>query len=489
MDKPNTGTDYSRKWLVMISVAMGSFLSTIDGSIVNVALPILQRELRADFALIQWVVLAYMLVLVTLILSIGRLADMIGKKNIFMSGYVVFTLGSLLCGVSQTAGMLIVFRGFQAIGAAMMMALSLAIITEAFPPEERGKAIGIMGSLVSIGLISGPTIGGLILNSFTWHWIFFVNLPIGVIGTLMVFRFVPDIRPAGGQRFDIPGALTLFVALLSLLLAITFGEDAGYTSAPILALFTVAVVFFTAFLSIERRTDQPMMDLSMFSNGLFSINLITGFLVFISSSGVTLLMPFFLQNVLGYSPTTAGLMLATVPACVGIIAPFAGSLSDRFGSRPLTVVGLGILLAGFVGVTTLDQHTSMWNYILHFIPIGIGTGFFQSPNNSAIMGAAPRHRLGVASGLLSITRTMGQTTGIAVLGALWASLVGSLGGDIDQATLANAGIQVAALRQTLYVVVALISVAFLLSIWALVQDRKRRALERAAKQIADQTLE
>ena len=194
-----TEIDYTRKWYVMAAIAMSLFLATIDGSIVNVALPTLVRELNTDFATVQWVVLGYLLVQTTLMLSMGRLGDMIGKKPIYTAGVIIFTLGSLLCGLAPTVLWLIGFRLLQAIGASMTLSLGTAIVTEAFPPTERGRALGLSGTIVSVGIVFGPTIGGIILEALSWHWIFFVNLPVGILGTVMALRYVPDFRPTGGR--------------------------------------------------------------------------------------------------------------------------------------------------------------------------------------------------------------------------------------------------------------------------------------------------
>jgi len=470
--------DYSRKWYVMAAVAMGVFLATIDGSIVNVALPTLVRELQTEFAVVQWVVLAYLLTVTTLILSVGRLGDMMGKKPIYAAGFIIFTLGSALCGTAPTVYWLIGFRVLQAIGAAMMMALGMAIVTEAFPPPERGKALGIMGSIVSIGIVVGPVLGGMILSALSWRWIFYVNLPIGIAGILMVARFVPDIKPAGKQRFDYLGAFTLFVSLMALLLALTFGQQIGFTEIRILALFAIWPIFLAIFLMIELRSSQPMIDLSLFQNRLFSVNLVTGFVTFVSIAGTIILMPFYLENVLGYDPRSVGFLLAVVPISMGVIAPVAGSLSDRVGTRPITVAGLFVLLVGYYAISTLTIQTSSLGFILRFLPIGIGMGIFQSPNNSAIMGSAPRERLGIASGLLSITRALGQTAGIAVLGALWASRVAYLLGVVPQggATTAPASVQAAALQDTFSVVLILVGLALMLGIWGLVQEYRGKKM-------------
>jgi EmrB/QacA subfamily drug resistance transporter len=474
--------DYRCKWYVMAAVAMGVFLSTIDGSIVNVALPTLVHAFGTEFAVVQWVILAYLLTVTTLMLSMGRLGDMIGKKPLYTAGFVIFTAGSVLCGLSPSINLLVGFRVLQAIGAAMMMALGVAIVTEAFPPQERGKALGIVGSMVSIGIVVGPVLGGLLIGALSWHWIFFVNLPVGIVGTLMVIRYVPAFKPAGGQRFDLPGALVLFVSLMALLIALSLGQNAGFARPDILALFAVWLAFLVLFLAIEQRSAQPMVDLRLFRNRLFDINLVTGFITFICTSGTIILMPFYLEDVLGYDPMSVGFLLAVVPVAVGITAPISGALSDRVGTRPITATGLLVLLGGFVAVSTLRVETTALGYILRFLPIGIGLGIFQSPNNSAIMGAVPRARSGIASGLLSMTRTLGQTTGTAVLAALWASRVLALsGGTAAGATAAPAAAQVMALSYTFLVTVILVALALALAVWGLVQERHDRKLARSSR--------
>jgi len=466
--------DHSKKWYVLAAVGMGVFLATIDGSIVNVSLPTMEKSFQTDFALVQWVVLAYLLTVTTLMLGIGRLADIYGKKPIYTTGFIIFTIGSVLCGLSPSIYPLIGFRVVQAVGAAMIMALGMAIVTEAFPRSERGRALGISGTIVSVGIAVGPTLGGFIVQNLSWHWIFFVNLPIGVIGTFMVIRFVPDFKPPGGQRFDYWGAVTLCVSLLSLLVALTIGQRAGFGDSAVLILIATYAVFLGVFIVIELRMDQPMIDLRLFRSGLFSVSLTTGFIIFICLSGALLLMPFYIQNVLGYDPQQTGLLMATVPVALGIIAPISGSMSDRFGSRPITVAGLAVLTVGFLAVSSLGAETTTLGYVLRFLPVGLGMGIFQSPNNSAIMGAAPRDRLGIASGMLAVTRTLGQTTGIATLGALWAGQTFKYAGKVlpGGATAAPIFAQVDALRDTFVVVSVLILFALLLSIWGLREERK-----------------
>ena len=469
--------DYSRKWYVMTAVAMGTLLATIDGSIVNVALPTLVRELNTDFATVQWVVLAYLLTVTTLLLSVGRLADMIGKKQIYTMGFIVFTLGSFLCGLASNVYMLILMRVIQALGATMVFALGTAIVTESFPPQERGRALGIIGTVVSIGIIIGPTLGGLIIDIFSWHWMFFVNIPVGIVGILMIIRFVPNIKPEGNQKFDFLGAIMLFLSLLLLLAALTVGQNLGFTDIRILALFVAGIACLALFILVEKRAQQPMIDLSLFRQSLLSINLITGFMIFISISGVMILIPFYLENVLGYSTRQVGLLIAVLPISMGIIAPISGSFSDRFGTRIMAVIGLGVLLFGFSLLTTLSVDTSALNFVLLYIPLGVGMGIFQSPNNSAIMGSAPPDKLGVVSGMLALNRTLGQTTGIAIIGAIWAGLTiyYAQPAVIASATDAVPAAQVAALQNSFMFITAIILLALGLAIWALIKGAQSRS--------------
>ena len=474
MTQSPPAVDYSKKWHVLAAVGMGVFLATIDGSIVNVSLPTMEKSFQTDFALVQWVVLSYLLAVTTLMLGIGRLADIYGKKPIYTAGFIIFTTGSVLCGLSPSIHTLIGFRVVQAVGAAMVMALGMAIVTEAFPRSERGRALGISGTIVSVGIAVGPTLGGFIVQNLSWHWIFFVNLPIGVIGTFMVISYVPNFKPPGGQRFDYWGALTLCGSLLSLLVALTLGQRVGFGDGTVLILIAAFALFLGIFIVIELQEVQPMIDLRLFRRELFSVSLTTGFIIFICLSGALLLMPFYIQNVLGRDPQQTGLLMATVPVTLGIIAPIAGSMSDRFGSRPITVAGLAVLTVGFLAVSSLDAETTTLGYILRFLPVGLGMGIFQSPNNSAIMGAAPRNRLGIASGMLAVTRTLGQTTGIATLGALWAGQVFKAVGKVlpGGATAAPVDAQVYGLRVTFVIVSVLILFALALSIWGLREERK-----------------
>ncbi|MBK8985029.1 MAG: DHA2 family efflux MFS transporter permease subunit [Chloroflexi bacterium] len=474
MNLPAQPVDYSRKWFVMTAVAMSTFLATIDGSIINVAMPTLVTELDTVFALAQWVILAYLLAQTTLMPSIGRLGDMIGKKRLYTAGIAIFTLGSVLCGLAPTIYWLIGARVVQAVGSAMALGLGMAIVTEAFPPQERGKALGLNGAFVSIGVVIGPTLGGLMLNSLSWHWIFFVNLPVGLLGLVLAWRYVPDLRPSGRAQFDFAGAVTLFISLLSVLLALTMGQQVGFSDGRILALLAAGGLFLALFVWLEMRHPQPMINLRLFRQGMFSLSLLTGTMVFLTIAGTTLLLPFYLQNMRGFDTRQVGLMMAFIPVFLGVAAPLSGAASDRYGTRIIASAGLLILAAGLWVMRGFDAQTAVIGFALGVMPIGLGIGVFQSPNNSAVMGSVPPEHLGVASGLLGLSRTLGQTTGIALFGAFWAARTAAYaGGPLPGgATIAPIPAQIAGLSDTFMAMLLLVLVALSLSLWAISQTRR-----------------
>lgn len=478
--------DYGRKWYVMATVAVGILLATIDGSIVNVALPTLVEFFDTSFATIQWVALAYLLTLATLTLLVGRIGDIVGKRKIYNVGFMAFTVASVVCALSPTVEFLIAFRVVQAFGATMVLALGISILTESFPPSERGKALGYIGTAVSIGIVTGPVVGGVLIESFDWRAIFLVNLPVGIAGTIMAVRYVPDVAPVPGQKMDFWGAGLLSGGLLSLSLALTMGQARGFGDPVILTLFALFMVLSAVFVRIELRTKSPMIELRMFQNPLLSVSVASGFLVFAALSATFFLFPFYLEGVLGFGVGQVGLLLGVGPLVLGVVAPISGTLSDRIGVRSLTLSGLFILTATFLAFQLLSVETAWWHYVLIAIPLGAGIGIFQSPNNSAIMGSIPREYSGVGGGLLNLTRLLGQITGVAVLGSVWASRALAMSEEPvpgNNASLALPELQVEALHFTFGVAALLIGMAGLIGLWALRKERVRRGAARSASAV------
>lgn len=469
----------AQKWFVLGTTALGAFIGAIMFTSVNVALPSLVKALNTEFNVVQWVVLAFLLATGTLLPIVGRLADMLGKKKLYLLGYGIFTLGTLLCALAPNIYYLIAFRAVQGLGSAFLTALGLAIVTDVFPAEERGRAIGLNGALLSTGIVIGPTLGGLLVDALSWRWIFFTAVPLGLLGAALAQRFIGAYEPEGEQRFDIPGAILLFLSLLTLMLGLTIGQDRGFGDPVILLLFGAFALLTAIFLWLELRVADPVLDLRLFKSSQLSIGLGTGFITFVAISGTIFLMPFYLSDVLGYSARNIGLLMSVVPIFLVFTAPIAGALADRFGERPVTVVGLGLLTLGYFTIGTLTTETTALGYILRFLPVGLGMGTFQTPNNSAIMGAVSSKRSGVAGGLLALTRTVGQSAGIAVLGTLWAARVLTRGG-VNETTAAPAQVQVEALNDMFLFIQITMVASLALAIWDMYRRRNETRKAKAA---------
>lgn len=458
-----------RKWHIFAALGTGIFLASLDGSIVNVVLPTLVRDLRVDFTLVQWVVLSFTLTQTAVMLSVGRLGDMVGKRPIFLGGTVAFLISSILAGFAPNIEILLFLRVVQAVGGAFATALSMGIVTETFPSSEHGKALGLFSATVSVGGIAGPLLGGLLLDVLSWRWIFFVGLPFSVSSYLLAWRYFPRARPQGSQEFDWTGAMLLFVGLLTVMLFLSFGQRAGYLTPAMLSLFVVSLVAFALFVHSQLRTSEPLLDISLFRNPQFSLSLATRLISFVVIGGVTILFPFYLTNLIGLDPIAVGMLLTVTWASFGLASPFSGILSDRYGFRSIAAAGLVVLGFGCYTVSTLGSDSSVVGIVLRVLPMGLGMGIFQSPNNSAVLGSVSRGRLGVVSGLNVVGRTLGYTVGIAALGALWSGRVSVYAGSgfAGDVTEASAAAQMTALRDVAFAALGLVVLGLALSAWEL----------------------
>jgi EmrB/QacA subfamily drug resistance transporter len=402
-------------WLVVATVCVGAFMGQLDASIVTVAFPTMQHDFAVPLGAVEWVALSYLLVLVSAVVGVGRLADMVGRKLLYTYGFVVFTLASLGCGLAGSLTLLIVFRLLQALGAAMLQANSVALIATSLPRSILGRGIGVQGAFQALGLALGPTVGGLLIAAGGWRWIFFVNVPAGVIGVVSAWFLLPRSRGlAARQRFDWAG-LALFVPVVTaLLLALSLGRDVGFARPGILILFVVAVLALVVFILWEHHTDRPMVDLRLFARVQFSAGIASGFLSYAVLFGVLFVVPFLLERGLGLSTATAGLILTVLPAALGLISPVAGRLADRTGARPLTAAGMLLTAVGLAGMAFLPVEVPV--LIAALVVVGVGQGLFTAPNNAAIMAAAPRTASGSAGGLLNMTRGIGTSMGVALAG-------------------------------------------------------------------------
>jgi EmrB/QacA subfamily drug resistance transporter len=382
-------------------------------------------KLGASLIEMIWVIMGYILVSTVFLLTFGRVADMLGRVRMYNLGFVIFTIGSALCGFSQTAMQLILFRLVQGAGAAMMMVNGAAIITEVFPPNERGRALGINGVTWAIGGIAGPILGGIILKTGDWRWIFFINIPIGLFGAIWGYRALHEVSARNrGERFDVGGAATFSLGLTALLVALTLGIEYGWASTPIVFLFATFLASLAVFLWYERHVPSPVLDFSLFDNRIYNFSVLAAMLQALALFAVNFLIVFYLQGVRGYDPLTAAVLLIPLPLLSAGMAPFSGALADRIGARgPATV---GLLLQGAALIWFIDRLTATTPYYeiaIGLAAMGLGGGLFWSPNTSAAMNNSPPHRLGVASATLATLRQAGMVTSFALSLAVAASSI------------------------------------------------------------------
>jgi EmrB/QacA subfamily drug resistance transporter len=424
------GDGQPSKWTVLAIVAVGVFMATIDSSIVNISLPTIARYFGVPLSgAVEWVIIAYLVMVAALLLSIGRLADLIGRKRIWATGLAVFTVGSAICGAAPSLASLVGARAFQGIGGALLMAVSPVMLTTAFPPQERGRALGLNAVVVALGVSAGPTIGGFLTEHYTWRSIFYVNVPLGIVGFVATLLLLRENSARTRQRFDPAGAILLAVGLATLTLGLSFGTEWGWTSPQLLASLACAVAALLALVFIERWVSAPTVDLSLLKSRVFASANVSLVLSFLALFAVSFLLPFYLEELRGFSTEEAGLLLTPLPLTIAIIAPFSGTLADRIGTRWLAAGGLAIACIGLVLISQLGPKSSILDMIWRLCVTGIGQGLFQSPNNSALMGAAPRGRQGTASGFLATGRVVGQSVSVALAGAIFAGLGAAAAGN------------------------------------------------------------
>jgi len=426
------------KWLVLAAIGIGTYMSALDTSVVNAILPVITKYFHTDVATIEWVVTTYLLVVSGLLLSMGRLGDMRGNKNAYVSGFAIFVVGSVLCSLSPAPIYLILSRAFQALGSAMLYANSSAILTRAFPAEQRGQALGLQGAMTYLGLTTGPFLGGWLADNFGWHSVFYINLPIGLIAIWLSLTVIPrDVLSDKHEQFDLAGAFTFTAGLIGLLFALNQGHNWGWTSPIIIGLFIASFLTLSLFVWIESRVPAPMLDLSLFKRRVFTISTVSPIMNYICIYSVLFLTPFYLIQARGLSASQAGLILTAQPIIMALTAPFSGTLSDRVGSRLPTTLGLFIFAVGLFLLSRLTL-TSHYSFAVIGLAIcGLGTGLFVAPNNSALMGDAPRNRQGIASGVLALSRNVGMVLGIGLTGAIFTTILAH-GNQSDSSVLVHA---------------------------------------------------
>ena len=414
----------NRKWWTLAAVAFGLFMIMLDNTVVNVALPSIGRDFDTGLSELEWVVNGYALTFGVLMLTGGKLADLLGRRRIFIVGLAIFTLASLACGLATSAEFLIGARVVQGVGSALMNPATLSIIIATFPPRQRGMAIGIWAGVSAMALAIGPLVGGLITDHIDWSWVFFINVPVGILGIVVARLVIDETRDTSAvQRLDLPGLATSAVGLFALTYGLIEANKHGWTSPLILSLFAVAAVSLVGFIVLEQRQRVPMLDLSLFRNPTFAGANAVMMLVGLAMFGVFLFVTLYMQNVLRYSPTEAGAAFLPMTILIVLLAPIAGKLSDRIGSRWLMGTGMALVSLSLLLDSRFDATSNFWDILPPLLVGGIGMGLAMTPTTAAAMGSVPVDKAGVGSAVLNSMRQVGGSLGIAILGAIIASYI------------------------------------------------------------------
>jgi EmrB/QacA subfamily drug resistance transporter len=413
-----------RKWWTLAAVAFGLFMIMLDNTVVNVALPAIQEDLGADLSELQWIVTGYALSFAALMLIGGKLADAYGRRLLFVIGIVVFTGASLWCGLSDSGEMLITARVVQGAGAALMNPATLSIIAATFPPRERGTAIGIWAGVSALALAIGPLVGGLLTEHLSWHWIFFINVPVGAVAIAASFLLIKESKDETHESLDLPGLAASAIGLFALTYGLIEANGYGWTSPRIVGSFVVAVVSLSLFVVIERRRRAPMLDLTLFRSSTYTGANVAMLLVALAMFGVFFFVSLYMQNVLGYSAVQAGAAFLPMTLVIILVAPIAGKASDRYGSRWLMTIGMVLLGVQLLYFSQLGPDADFWYLLPAFLVGGLGMSMTMTPTAAAATRAVPVHKSGVGSAVLNAMRQVGGSVGIALMGAIVAHEAG-----------------------------------------------------------------
>ena len=414
-------TEENKKWWTLAAVSFGLFMIMIDNTVVNVALPSIQRDLGVGLSELEWIVSGYALSFAALMLIGGKLADAYGRRLIFVVGIGVFTVASLACGLSTSGEMLIAARLAQGVGAALMNPATLSIIAATFPPRQRGTAIGIWAGVSALALAIGPLVGGLLTENASWHWIFFVNVPVGILGVVASFLLIDESRDPTHERLDLPGLATSAVGLFALTYGLIEANTYGWGSARIVGAFVLAAVSLASFVVLERRQRAPMLDLTLFRDRTYvGANLVV-LLVALAMFGVFFFVSLYMQNVLGFSAVEAGAAFLPMTILVILVAPVAGRLSDRWGSRGLMSAGMLLVVAQLLFFSQLDAEAGFWTLLPGLVLGGCGLAMTMTPSAAAATRAVPVEKAGVGAAVLNAFRQVGGSVGIALMGAIMAT--------------------------------------------------------------------
>ncbi len=402
------------KWIVFVIVAAGTFMSMLSASSINVALPVIQSIFAAPLSGIQWVVTAYLLVISSVLPVFGWAGDMLQRRYVIAAGFLFFGLGSLACGWSVSLSELIVARLIQGLGASMIMANSYAAITGAFPLSQRGQALGMQGSMVALGGISGPAVGGILIELFGWRSVFYITLPFAVFGAVMALLYIPKVKVKVRQRFDFLGSVLLVGAISFMILSVSQWGRPGWSDVEIAGYFALSLGLFAGFYYWEQRVEFPVLDLGMFGNKVFLHGNLAGLCSFLALSSNNMLLPFYLHRVVDSSPKFIGMVMMVFPLMMVIVAPLSGYLSDRYGAPRFSLAGMGFMTAAMLLMAATARVSMLWPLVLALALFGMGNGMFQSPNNSTTLAVIAPEKHGMAGSMVALMRNFGSVVGTAI---------------------------------------------------------------------------
>jgi EmrB/QacA subfamily drug resistance transporter len=414
-------TPETRKWWTLAAVAFGLFMIMLDNTVVNVALPSIRADLGISISELEWIVNGYALTFGVLLLTGGKLADMLGRRRIFIAGLVIFTISSFFCGFADSANVLIGARVVQGIGAALMNPATLSIITATFPPRQRGTAIGIWAGVSALALAVGPLVGGAITEHINWSWVFYINVPIGILGIVAARIFIDESRDTSEQRLDFPGLATSAIALFALTYALIKSNDEGWGDPLVLGLFGIAALFLVVFAYLELHQRLPMLDLGLFRNASFASANAVMFLIGLAMFGMFFFVSIYVQNVLRYSPMEAGATFLPMTVLIILVAPNAGRLADKLGPRSMMVPGLALLTTSLAVFSLQDEGSTFWSLLPALLLGGFGMAMAMAPTTAAAMHAVPVEKAGVGSAVINSMRQVGGSVGLAMMGAIMAT--------------------------------------------------------------------
>ena len=465
LDHPIKPGSLPNRWKILPVMLLSSFMGSLDGSIVNVALPTIAKNLGVGMDGVQWTVSIYLMVVSALVLVFGKIGDLLGKKGVFILGFLIFGLGSLFCALSWCLPILVVARAFQAVGAAMFMATNQGLIVSTFPPNERGRALGFLGTMVAFGTMIGPPLGGVMVEFLGWQSLFLINIPISIFAFVAGARMIPGEERKGTLAgFDLPGSLLFIAFVLGLFYYLLNGQELGWSAPTNLASAGLAAIVLVVFLIRELRAERPMIDLSIFRSSLFSVSIICVVFVYCALFCMNIIQPFYLQDLLGLSPALAGLVLLASPLLSGMTAPFAGYLADKAVPELVSLGALVIELAALAGMCFLGAHSSPLMACSWLALFGIGQGAFNSPNTKLIMAFAPRDKMGIAGSVNALGRNMGMVSGIALaVSILYGVMSSVLGRKVTGYAAGEDAAFISGMRAAYVAATGLLAVAILLT--------------------------